>query len=100
MTDDALEQIKQDCERDEAKARTECFWDNLPGTILVNGVYLCESHAMCAACLNPLKDGKGFTCRCDKYGYAGHEELLYCSDDCLSASHDRGDDREPYEEES
>lgn len=63
-----------------------CFFDNDPGTVLLEGVYFCTSHAICQSCLKPLTT-MALTCRCDHEGYSGHVELLWCSDSCRDAAH-------------
>ena len=63
-----------------------CILDDQPSVMLLNGAYFCESHAMCAACVQSLTT-TALSCRCDRDGYAGHEELLYCSEKCLDAPH-------------
>ena len=99
MTDNARKQIKADSERDEAKARQTCFWDNLPGTVLVSGAWLCESHAMCSSCLKSLASVKApVFCVCDDYDYSGHEELAWCSVDCMESAHPEAPERDPEEE--
>ena len=74
----------------------ECFWCPDAGTKLLNGVALCESHAVCGECLKELTD-TGLTCACAEFGYLGDEEKLYCSLECLDASHPP---REPWEKPS
>lgn len=88
MNDEARRQIKDDYERDEARARQTCFFDDLPGTVQVMNTWLCESHAMCATCLKSLEKVKApVSCNCIDYVYLGHEELLYCSMDCMEEAH-------------
>ena len=43
----------------------------------------------CDSCGNPVVMGKELHCCCDKYGYVGHEEDVYCSDDCLEKAHSK-----------
>ena len=93
MNEEARQQVKSDCEHEEAKARQTCFFDDLPGTVLVNGAYLCESHAICSTCLQSLATVQApVMCVCHDYGYAGHEELMWCSLEHMEEAHPERDD--------
>lgn len=98
MTPDAREQIKADCEHDEASARQECFFDTNRGTIVVDNIWYCEQHGRCRRCERSLAGQKPLYCVCDDYG-AGHEDWAWCSDACLDESHPEPPDYEEEEEE-
>lgn len=69
-----------------SKQKDECFWCPEAGTKLINGVTLCDSHAVCANCLKELTE-TGVGCHCVDTGYLGDEEKLYCSWECRDACH-------------
>lgn len=41
----------------------------------------------CAHCDKPLLPEKAMGCVCAKYGYPGHEERGWCSEECMEADH-------------
>ena len=68
----------------------KCCWDDNLSLVHVEGVSLCADHARCAAC-GKFVTSMALTCRCDRYGAYGHEELVYCSEGCLEARHEQED---------
>lgn len=79
-----------------------CFWDGNPASVILNGTPFCAVHAVCWYCGTPLlPDMIPHGCICDKYGYGGHEEALWCSEEHMLNSHldrDEGDDTTMEEE--
>ena len=68
-----------------------CLWCEMPGTHVVAGAFLCDSHAACNTCLKRV-GAEGVTCRCaDTDDYVGHEELVWCSEKCRDARHPEGE---------
>ena len=41
----------------------------------------------CSQCHVAVIVEKAFWCTCSKYGYGGHEELMWCSQDCMDTGH-------------
>lgn len=100
MNEEAREQIKQDCKRDEAMTRLPpCFIDNLPSVGLVAGAYVCLAHSCCARCGADLRENLApVGCNCSDYTYGQHEGLLYCGLNCMEAAHPEPDYPESEEE--
>ena len=48
---------------------------------------LADDEAPCTACrkVKPLRTM--LTCRCERYGYPHHADLVWCSEECLDADH-------------
>ena len=67
-----------------------CFWCEQLAFVHVEGVSLCADHAKCAGC-GKFVLAMALTCRCERYGAAGHEELVFCREACLEATHERGE---------
>ena len=69
----------------------------------LDGAWYCSPHAKCAACGKPFCENVGkpsfVTCSCSDYGSYGHEEMAYCSVECLDSSHPEPPDRDPEPEE-
>lgn len=55
--------------------------------------------ANCGKYLDP-EDRETVGCRCEKYGYGGHEESYWCSNSCMEDSHQEGDDSSEEEAEN
>lgn len=70
-----------------------CFWCPEPATKTLNGTPYCASHGSCSTCLKDLTTD-ALSCRCGAYGFAGHEEALYCSENCIEACHPPGEPSE------
>ena len=66
---------------------TTCIWDEEPAVLEIEGTGFCTAHGQCGACTKPVDPATYHTCTCDKWGYAGHEDVLYCSEGCLFDDH-------------
>ena len=45
-----------------------------------------EEHR-CDICAQAIVPGKELRCTCANNGYHGHEEYVWCSDDCMAEAH-------------
>jgi hypothetical protein len=53
----------------------------------------------CPTCQKPMLRSYAVGCSCHKYGYPGHEDLLWCSTPCMELAHpDAVFDDEEYNE--
>ncbi len=45
----------------------------------------CEQEEKCATCDKKMERlyETAVTCSCHKYGYGAHEDLIWCSEDCM-----------------
>jgi len=58
---------------------------------LINGAWLCASHASCYRCKTSLLEAEQpVHCNCGKYGsnFNVHDEATWCGELCMDASHD------------
>ena len=69
-----------------SQSAPRCVYDARTDTplFLIGGAWHCQTHAKCATCGMPLVelDGPAFKCLDD-----AHEDLGWCSWDCLEAMH-------------
>ena len=46
-------------------------------------------ESTCDECGEPVVPGKEISCRCDRYENPGHGDVVFCSDQCLWAYHEK-----------
>ena len=85
-----------------------CVLDGLQASeavlTLLDGAWYCVLHAKCATCGQPFSENlstpRFITCSCEDYGVLnGHEELAWCSVECMELAHPEPPDRDPELEE-